>query len=113
MQIIQVGTICVIGRHTALIINPCVRRQAKVRIDYKLILERAKILGSRFPKLAVIILVLSLMTGAIFSVRTMSTKKIHNKRLVHYKHPIIVLKVDNRGCQAKMEMRTHVAVAHR
>ena len=57
--------------------------------------------------------VLSLMAGLVFTVCTMTTKQIQNKRLVHYKHPCIVLNVDNRGCQAEIEMRTRVVLVPR
>ena len=68
---------------------------------------------SKLSMLATIIAVLSIIAGAIFSAHTMSDKQLQNKRLVYYKHPCIVLKVDNLGCQAEIEMRTRVAVVPR
>ena len=63
--------------------------------------------------LATIIAVLSIIAGVIFTARAMSTKQLLNARLVYYKHPCIVLKVDNLGCQAEIEMRTRVVVVPR
>ena len=68
---------------------------------------------SRLPKLAAIFVVLSLMTGAVFTVHYLGTRQILNKKLVLREHPYIVLKVDNRGCQAEIETRTRVVVAPR
>ena len=79
-------------------------------MNYWLILEGAKTIKSKFSKLATIIVVLFLIAGAISAVHNMSNKQSQNKRLVYYKHPCIVLKVDNRGCQAEIEMRTRVVM---
>jgi hypothetical protein len=84
-----------------------------VKMNYWLILERAKRVGSRIPKLAAIIVVLFCIAGVILTACTMSTKQLLNRRLVYYKHPCIVLKVDNRGCQAEIEMREHVVAVPR
>ncbi len=84
-----------------------------VQLNYWLVLERAKREGSRIPKLAAIILVLFCIAGVIFTARAMSTKQLLDARLVYYKHPCIVLKVDNRGCQAEIEMREHVVAVPR
>jgi hypothetical protein len=38
-------------------------------------------------------------------------RKLQTRRVSQYKYPCIVLKVDNSGVQAEIEMRPHVAVA--
>ena len=52
---------------------------------------------------------------AIFGVHTLTaaerTRQLRNERLVYYQHPCVVIKVDNRGCEAELEMRTEVAVS--
>ena len=62
---------------------------------------------------AVVISILSLIAGIVFTVRTLCDIELRNRKLVYYKHPVIVFKVDNRGCEAEMEMRTRVAVERR
>jgi len=47
----------------------------------------------------------------IFAVFSINERKLQIQRVSQNKYPCIVLKVDNRGCQAEIEMRTHVAVA--
>jgi len=46
----------------------------------------------------------------IFAVFSINERKLQIQRVSQNKYPCIVLKVDNRGCQAEIEMRTHVAV---
>jgi len=67
----------------------------------------------RTVSVAAVISVLSLMTGIIFTVLTLCDIERQNRRLVYYSHPVIVLKVDNRGCQAEIEMRTRAVVERR
>ncbi len=71
----------------------------------------------KIHKLGTIIIVLSLMVGAIFAVHTLiaaeRTRQLSNVRLVYYEHPCVVIKVDNRGCEAELEMRTELAVVRR
>lgn len=62
---------------------------------------------------AVVISILCLMAGIIFTVQTLYDIELRNRKLVYYRHPVVVLKVDNRGCQSEIEMRTYVAVAPR
>jgi hypothetical protein len=50
------------------------------------------------------------MAAIIIMAVTANEKQLSTKRLASYKHPIIVLEVDNNGCQSKIEMRTRVAV---
>ena len=68
---------------------------------------------TRARSVAVVISILCLMAGIIFTVRTLYDIELRNRKLVFYRHPVVVLKVDNRGCQSEIEMRTHVAVAPR
>ena len=56
---------------------------------------------------------ISLIAGLVFMGSTLSTKQLVNTKIVPYKHPCIVLKVDNSGCQADIEMRTYVVKALR
>jgi len=48
---------------------------------------------------------------AMFVVFSANERQLHIKRVSQNEYPCIVLKVDNRGVQAEIEMRTHVAVA--
>ena len=47
----------------------------------------------------------------MFVVFSNNERKLQIKRVSQNRYPCIVLKVDNSGCQTKIEMRTHVAVA--
>ena len=47
----------------------------------------------------------------MFVVFSANERQLQLKRVSQNKYPCIVLKVDNRGCQSEIEMRTHVAVA--
>ena len=67
----------------------------------------------RAASVVVAISILSLIAGIIFTARTLCDIERQNMKLVYHKHPVIVLKVDNRGCQAEIEMRTRVAVEKR
>ena len=62
---------------------------------------------------AILVSVVSLMAASIFAARTMSSEQAQIRRADSYEHPCIVLKVDNYGCQAEVEMRTRVAAAPR
>ena len=81
------------------------------------LLEQVNSMESKIRKLGTIIIVLSLMAGAAFALQTLvtaeRTRQLRNVRLAYYKHPCIVIKVDNLGCQAELEMRTEVAVVRR
>jgi hypothetical protein len=54
------------------------------------------------------LLVTLVVTFVVFSA---NERQLQIKRVSQSKYPCIVLKVDNSGCQTKIEMRTHVAVA--
>ena len=60
--------------------------------------------------LFIAISMLSVMAAIIIMAVTANEKQLSTRRLATYKHPIIVLEVDNTGCQSKIEMRTWVAV---
>lgn len=47
----------------------------------------------------------------MFVVFSANERQLQTKRVSLYKYPCIVLKVDNSGVQAEIEMRTYVAVA--
>jgi hypothetical protein len=47
----------------------------------------------------------------MFVVFSANERQLQIKRVSQSKYPCIVLKVDNSGCQTKIEMRTHVVVA--
>ena len=65
---------------------------------------------TRALSVAAVISILSLIGGVVFVARAMNTSQPIDRKLFHYKHPCIVLKVDNRGCQAEIEMRTRVVM---
>jgi len=67
----------------------------------------------RALNVAVVISLLSLLAGMIFTVRSLYDIELQKRKLVYHKHPVIVLKVDNRGCQAEIEMRTRGVVERR
>ena len=46
----------------------------------------------------------------LFVLFSTNERQLQIKRVSQNKYPCIVLKVDNRGCQTEIEMRTHVAV---
>ncbi|MCG6944000.1 MAG: hypothetical protein LJE87_01515 [Deltaproteobacteria bacterium] len=48
---------------------------------------------------------------AVFVVFSANERQLQIKRVSQNKYPCIVLKVDNKGCQTEIKMRTHVAVA--
>jgi hypothetical protein len=54
---------------------------------------------------------LFLTVVVMFVVFSANERQLQIKRVSQKKYPCIVLKVDNRGCQAGIEMRTHVVVA--
>ena len=60
--------------------------------------------------LFIVISMLSFMAAIMIMAVTANKKELRTKRLASYKHPCIVLEVDNGGCQSKIEMRTRVAV---
>ena len=60
--------------------------------------------------LLIFISMLSVMAAIIIMAVTANKKQVNAERLASYKHPCIVLKVDNGGCQSKIEMRTRLAV---
>jgi hypothetical protein len=68
---------------------------------------------SNVVNLVILIATVVVTTGAIFMLLTQSERKLQAKKLFLYKYPCIVLKVDNRGCETELEMRTRVAVAPR
>ena len=60
-----------------------------------------------------VIVMLFAAAAGLCTVVIKSERKQNNRRLTLHKHPCIVLKVDNSGCQSEIEMRTRVAVAAR
>ncbi len=67
----------------------------------------------RAVNLIIVFATVFITTGALSMLLTQSERKLQARRLSLYKHPVIVLKVDNQGCQTEIEMRTRVAVAAR
>ena len=59
----------------------------------------------------IVIAALFVSVVALFLVFSANERQLQIKRVSQNKYPCIVLKVDNRGCQTAIEMRTHVAVA--
>lgn len=59
----------------------------------------------------VFILLTVLFVAAAIMIMAVSAnkKQLRTRRLASYKHPCIVLEVDNNGCQSKIEMRTRLA----
>jgi hypothetical protein len=68
---------------------------------------------SNVVNLVILIATVVFTTGAIFMLLTQSERKLQARRLSVYKHPVIVLKVDDSGCRTEIEMRTRVAAALR
>jgi uncharacterized membrane protein len=58
----------------------------------------------------IVIAALFVTVVALFLVFSANERQLQIKRVSQNKYPCIVLKVDNRGCQTEIEMRTHVAV---
>jgi hypothetical protein len=67
----------------------------------------------RALNIAVVISLLSLVAGMVFTFRSLYDTELRKRKLVYHKHPVIVVKVDNRGCQAEIEMRTRAVVERR
>ena len=59
----------------------------------------------------IVIAALFITVVVLFVVFSTNERQLQTKRVSHNKYPCIVLKVDNSGCQAEIEMRTHGAVA--
>ena len=59
----------------------------------------------------IVIAALLVTVLVMFVVFSASERQLQIRRVSQNKYPCIVLKVDNSGCQAEIEMRTHVAVA--
>jgi hypothetical protein len=59
----------------------------------------------------IVIAALFVTVVVMFVVFSASERQLQIKRVSQNKYPCIVLKVDNSGCQAEIEMRTHVTVA--
>ena len=59
----------------------------------------------------VLILLTVLFVAAAIMIMAVSAnkKQLRTRTLASYKHPCIVLEVDNNGCQSKIEMRTRLA----
>ena len=58
-----------------------------------------------------VIVALFVTVAVMFVVFSANERQLQIKRVSQNKYPCIVLKVDNSGVQAEIEMRTHVAVA--
>jgi len=58
-------------------------------------------------KLFVLLTTIAVLASIVFT--AMSGTHIRITGTVPYKHPCIVLKVDNQGCQTEVEMRTRMA----
>ena len=58
----------------------------------------------------IVITALFVAVVVMFVVFSTNERQLQTKRVSQNKYPCIVLKVDNRGCQTEIEMRTHVAV---
>ena len=59
----------------------------------------------------IVIAALLVSLVVIFVAFSANERQVQIKRVSQNKYPCIVLKVDNRGCQTEIEMRTHVVVA--
>lgn len=57
--------------------------------------------------LFVVIGTLVVLASIVFS--ALSGTRIRSRGRAPYKHPCIILKVDNQGCQTELEMRTRMA----
>jgi hypothetical protein len=57
--------------------------------------------------LFVVIITLVVLASIVFT--ALSGTHIRSTESTPYKHPCIVLKVDNQGCQTEIEMRTRMA----
>ena len=63
----------------------------------------------KLEKFNLFVVITTLVVLASIVLTALSGAHIRSTGPARYKHPCIVLKVDNRGCQTEMEMRTRIA----
>jgi hypothetical protein len=64
--------------------------------------------GMKFEKFNVFVVITTLVVLAGIVFTALSGLHIKSRQSAPYKHPCIVVKVDNRGCETVIEMRTLV-----
>ena len=63
----------------------------------------------KLEKFNLFVVITTLVVLASIVLTALSGAHIRSTGPARYKHPCIVLKVDNQGCQTEMEMRTRIA----
>ena len=63
----------------------------------------------RLLNVFIVITMLSVTAVVVITALAVNGKKFYTKKQASYEHPCIVFKVDNQGCQSKIEMRTRIA----
>jgi hypothetical protein len=62
----------------------------------------------RFSLCMLIVIVLVLVSVVLLATSP-SARQVHAKKLASYKHPYIVLKVDNQGCETEIKVRSRAS----
>ena len=65
---------------------------------------------AKLVNVVILISVLFVAAAIVIAAVSANKKQLRTRRLASYKHPCIVLEVDNYGCQSKIEMRTRPAM---
>jgi hypothetical protein len=65
--------------------------------------------GMKVEKFNLFVVITTLVVLASIVFTALSGTHIRSTEPAPYKHPCIVLKVDNQGCQTEIEMRTRIA----
>ena len=68
-----------------------------------------RVRGMKVEKFNVFVVITTLVVLASIVFTALSGRHIRSTEAAPYKHPCIVLKVDNQGCQTEIEMRTRIA----
>ena len=63
----------------------------------------------KLEKFNLFVVITTLVVLASIVLTALSGAHIRSTGPARYKHPCIILKVDNQGCQTEMEMRTRMA----
>ena len=96
------------GILTAFTETPCSPKLHKVSWQRATECSCEGVKGMKFEKfnVCVVITTLAVLAGIVFT--ALSGLHVRRRQAAPYKHPCIVLKVDNRGCETQLEMRTGV-----
>ena len=61
--------------------------------------------------LCMLIATVLVLAGIVLLAASPSARQVHAKKLASYKHPYIVLKVNNQGCETEIKVRTRASSA--